>query len=57
LAFKSSAAAVEFCVENELDDVQIILRFDDTRYDARLPLRNSDQSNRLRSEARRIQDK
>ncbi|SPE55700.1 hypothetical protein SBV1_2280020 [Verrucomicrobia bacterium] len=36
--FESSAAALGFCVEARLREVEILLAFDDARYNIRLPL-------------------
>jgi hypothetical protein len=47
LDFLSSTAAIDFCVANKISDVQIVLKFDEQRYDIVLPVL------RERSEPRR----
>jgi len=37
--FVSSSAAIDFCVANKLDDVQLVLKFDEQEYDIVLPMR------------------
>jgi len=37
--FVSSTAAIEFCVSNKLSQVQLVLKFDEQRYDIVLPVR------------------
>jgi hypothetical protein len=36
--FVSSGAAIDFCVLNKIKDVQIVLKFDEQRYDIVLPV-------------------
>lgn len=36
--FVSSATAIDFCVTNKLNDVQLVLKFDEQRYDIVLPM-------------------
>ena len=37
--FVSSTAAIDFCVANKLSDVQLVLKFEQQRYDIVLPVR------------------
>jgi type II secretory pathway component PulL len=37
--FLSSTAAIDFCVANKLSEVQLVLKFDEQRYDIVLPVR------------------
>jgi hypothetical protein len=37
--FVSSTAAIDFCVSNKLSAVQLVLKFDEQRYDIVLPVR------------------
>lgn len=37
--FVSSTAAIDFCVTNKLSCVQLVLKFDEQRYDIVLPVR------------------
>lgn len=36
--FVSSSAAIEFCVTNKLNEVQLVLKFEEQRYDIVLPM-------------------
>ncbi|HET7624739.1 MAG TPA: hypothetical protein VFM25_05690 [Verrucomicrobiae bacterium] len=36
--FLSSTSAIEFCVLNKLSDVQLVLKFEEQRYDIVLPI-------------------
>jgi hypothetical protein len=36
--FLSSTSAIDFCVANKISDVQIVLKFDEQRYDIVLPV-------------------
>jgi len=36
--FLSSTAAIDFCVANKISGVQIVLKFDEQRYDIVLPV-------------------
>ena len=36
--FLSSTAAIDFCVANKISDVQLVLKFDEQRYDIVLPV-------------------
>ena len=36
--FVSSTAAIDFCVLNKLTDVQVVLKFDEQKYDIVLPV-------------------
>jgi len=36
--FVSSSAAIDFCVANRLKDMQIVLKFEEHRYDIVLPV-------------------
>ncbi len=36
--FLSSTAAIDFCVANKISNVQIVLKFDEQRYDIVLPV-------------------
>jgi hypothetical protein len=36
--FFSSTAAIEFCVSNKLDDLQLVLKFDEQKYDIVMPV-------------------
>jgi hypothetical protein len=36
--FLSSTAAIDFCVANKISHVQIVLKFDEQRYDIVLPV-------------------
>jgi len=38
LEFPSSSKAIEFCVAHGLDNVQIVLKFEEERYDIVLPV-------------------
>jgi hypothetical protein len=38
-SFQSSRAALQFCLQNNLVNVQVVLKFADSQYDLRLPLR------------------
>jgi len=45
--FVSSTKAIDFCVTNKLNDVQLVLKFEEQRYDIVLPVepaRDSRQS-------------
>jgi hypothetical protein len=37
--FLSSTAAIDFCVSNKISDVQLVLKFDEQKYDIVLPVR------------------
>jgi hypothetical protein len=39
LDFLSSTAAIDFCVSNKISDVQLVLKFDEQKYDIVLPVR------------------
>lgn len=39
LDFVSSTAAIDFCVTNKLSDVQLVLKFEEQKYDIVLPVR------------------
>jgi len=39
--FISSTAAIEFCVTNKLNEVQLVLKFDEQKYDIVMPLQYS----------------
>ncbi len=41
LDFQNGSKAIKYAVENELDDVQIVLKFDRAEYDVRTPLKKS----------------
>jgi hypothetical protein len=36
--FVSSTAAIEFCVTNKLNDVQLVLKFEEQKYDIVMPM-------------------
>lgn len=36
--FVSSTAAIEFCVSNKIDDMQLVLKFEEQRYDIVMPM-------------------
>jgi hypothetical protein len=36
--FLSSTAAIDFCVANKISNVQLVLKFDEQRYDIVLPV-------------------
>jgi hypothetical protein len=36
--FLSSTSAIDFCVANKISDVQIVLKFEEQRYDIVLPV-------------------
>ena len=36
--FINSTAAIEFCVTNKLSDVQLVLKFDEQKYDIVMPM-------------------
>ena len=36
--FVSSTAAIEFCVTNRLNELQLVLRFEEQKYDIVMPL-------------------
>jgi hypothetical protein len=36
--FVSSTAAIEFCVSNKLTDVQLVLKFEEQKYDIVMPM-------------------
>ena len=36
--FISSTAAIDFCVSNKLDDLQLVLKFEEQKYDIVLPV-------------------
>jgi hypothetical protein len=36
--FLSSTAAIDFCITNKLTDVQLVLKFDEQRYDIVMPV-------------------
>jgi len=36
--FVSSTAAIDFCTVNKLDEVQVVLKFDEQKYDIVLPV-------------------
>jgi len=36
--FVSSSAAIDFCVSNKLTGLQVVLKFDDQRYEIVLPM-------------------
>jgi len=36
--FVSSAAAIDFCVANKISDVQLVLNFEEERYDIVIPV-------------------
>ena len=36
--FVSSTAAIDFCVTNKLNDVQLVLKFEEQRYDIVMPM-------------------
>jgi hypothetical protein len=38
LAFADSHAAAQFCLENEITQAQVVLKFPDDQYDVQLPL-------------------
>lgn len=42
--FISSTAAIDFCVNNKLDDVHLVLKFEEQQYDIVLPVQHSDPS-------------
>ena len=44
--FLSSTAAINFCVANKISDVQIVLKFDEQRYDIVLPLYSASHRSR-----------
>jgi hypothetical protein len=39
--FVSSTAAVDFCVLNKLNGVQLVLKFDEQQYDIVMPVQNA----------------
>ena len=39
VAFASSVAALQFCLKNHLENVQIVLKFQRDEFDIRLPVR------------------
>jgi len=36
--FMSSTAAIDFCISNKITDVQLVLKFDEHRYDIVMPV-------------------
>ncbi len=38
LDFVSSTAAIDFCAVNKLSDIQLVLKFDEQKYDIVLPV-------------------
>jgi hypothetical protein len=38
--FVSSTVAIDFCVTNKLDEVQMVLKFEEQRYDIVLPMQD-----------------
>jgi hypothetical protein len=36
--FHNSTAAIDFCVANKINDVQLVLKFEEQRYDIVLPV-------------------
>ena len=42
--FVSSTAAIDFCVANRLTRVQVVLKFDEQKYDIVLPVRPGGES-------------
>jgi hypothetical protein len=38
--FVSSTAAIEFCVTNKLNDVQLVLKFEEQKYDIVMPMQH-----------------
>jgi hypothetical protein len=36
--FLSSTAAIDFCVANKINDIQLVLKFDEQRYDIVMPV-------------------
>jgi len=41
LDFVSSTAAIEFCSVNKLDSVQLVLKFEEQRYDIVMPVQHA----------------
>lgn len=39
--FISSTAAIEFCVSNKLGEVQLVLKFEEQKYDIVMPMEQS----------------
>jgi hypothetical protein len=48
--FLSSTAAIDFCVLNKLGGVQLVLKFDEQRYDIVLPVASPRDGIKRRSE-------
>ena len=38
--FVSSTAAIDFCVSNKLDDLQLVLKFEEQKYDIVMPMQH-----------------
>jgi hypothetical protein len=50
--FVSSSAAIDFCVLNKLKGVQLVLKFEEQRYDIVLPMRPGQDAAGKRSNER-----
>ena len=46
LDFVSSSAAIDFCVANKLSGLQVVLKFEDQRYEIVLPMMPESESPR-----------
>jgi hypothetical protein len=46
--FVSSTAAIDFCVANRLDGLQIVLKFDEQQYEIVMPVKPGDEARRER---------
>jgi hypothetical protein len=46
--FISSTVAIEFCATNRITGVQLVLKFEEDRYDIVLPMRNPADSSSTR---------
>ena len=47
--FVSSSAAIDFCVNNKLPDMQLVLKFEDQNYDIVLPVQPLSESREQRT--------
>jgi hypothetical protein len=50
--FMSSTAAIDFCITNKLTDVQLVLKFDEQRYDIVMPVATQSMREHRPSDAR-----
>ena len=47
--FLSSTSAIDFCIANKISDVQLVLKFEEQRYDIVLPVLPENTSNSRQS--------